>query len=216
VFISQRTATDSEIQTALETLRDTRERTLSLVAPLTQTQVAYSPGTDRWSIGEVLDHLLLADAANRADIARLIELSKAGKTPIVRRSLRDINISPAFLPRCFLPFVDFPFSIMSTLIPASLRETVIRHRVFSAVAADSMRPRKAREVRALLTDLRNSLNATESLFNTSGHLHYEQMLYQHPMLGTNNVPQLIRLLALHEQRHQDQITDLTIDRRFPD
>jgi hypothetical protein len=34
------------------------------------------------------------------------------------------------------------------------------------------------------------------------------MRHVHPLLGTNTVPELLRILALHEQRHQAQILDL--------
>src|SRR6267142_831272 len=117
----RRTATDQTTQ-ALEMLRTNRARTLSMVAPLTQAQMDYSPGVGRWSIGEVLDHSLLAEAQNRSDITRMVELSKAGRPPVVRRSLGEINISPAFLPKCFLPFVELPLSIVGAIIPASFRE----------------------------------------------------------------------------------------------
>jgi len=186
-----------------------------MVGPLTQAQIDYSPGAGRWSIGEILDHLVLAEAHNRKDITRLVELSKAGQMPVVRRSLGEINISPAFLPKCFLPFLELPFSIISTIIPVSFREAVIRYRVFPAVTADTMTPRKQREAGALRMDLTASLTEIECLLETHRHLDYEEMLYQHPILGTNSVPQLIRLLALHEQRHQEQIHDILTDRGFP-
>src|SRR5438093_669163 len=137
----QKTATDQTTR-ALEMLRTSRARTLSMIGPLTQIQMDYSPGAGRWSIGEVLDHLLLAEAQNIKDITRLVELREAGRTPIVRKSLGEINISPAFLPKCLLPFVELPFSVVSMIVPASFREALIRYRVFPAVTADIMRPRK--------------------------------------------------------------------------
>jgi hypothetical protein len=204
-----------EVMLALQMLRSSRARTLSIVGPLTQSQMDYSPGAGKWSICEVLDHLVLAEAQNRKDIAQLIELSKAGKIPVVRRSLGEFNISPAFLPKCFLPYVELPFSVISAIIPASFREAVIRYRVFQAVAADTLTPRKLRQADALRTDLKASLTETERLLETHRNFDYQELLYQHPILGTNNVPQLIRLLALHEQRHQEQINDILTDREFP-
>jgi hypothetical protein len=64
-------------------------------------------------------------------------------------------------------------------------------------------------------ELKASLNEVERLLETNRHLDYEKMLYQHPILGTNNVPQMIRLLALHEQRHHEQIQDILTERGFP-
>ena len=49
------------------------------VAALTQPQLDFSPRTGRWSIGEVLDHLLLVEAAYRSEIAQLVELQRSGR-----------------------------------------------------------------------------------------------------------------------------------------
>jgi hypothetical protein len=34
------------------------------------------------------------------------------------------------------------------------------------------------------------------------------MTYQHPIMGSNNALQMMRIVALHERRHQSQIRDL--------
>ena len=41
------------------------------------------------------------------------------------------------------------------------------------------------------------------------------MFEQHPLLGTNDVLQLLRLVAFHEQRHQNQISETIKDPMFP-
>ena len=56
----------SMYQTDLELFRTVRIATLGLAAELTDQQAAFSPGPDRWSIGEVLDHILLAEQLYRA------------------------------------------------------------------------------------------------------------------------------------------------------
>jgi hypothetical protein len=40
------------------------------------------------------------------------------------------------------------------------------------------------------------------------------MRYQHPIMGSNNVLQMLRIMALHERRHQSQIRDILRSRQF--
>jgi hypothetical protein len=48
----------------LDLLGTTRQRTLELSEGLTQAQIEFPPAAGQWSVGEVLDHLLLAEAPN--------------------------------------------------------------------------------------------------------------------------------------------------------
>jgi hypothetical protein len=41
------------------------------------------------------------------------------------------------------------------------------------------------------------------------------MIQHHPLMGVNNVLQLLRIVALHEQRHQSQIGDILRLPGFP-
>ena len=44
----------------------------------------------------------------RSDIAELIELTKAGRKPLLYRSAADFNITAFFIPKCMLPFLEVP------------------------------------------------------------------------------------------------------------
>jgi hypothetical protein len=61
-------------QQSLDMLRLTRARTLRLCAGMTQAQSDYSPAVGKWSAGEVLDHLLLAEKLYRDIFVRLIQM----------------------------------------------------------------------------------------------------------------------------------------------
>ena len=41
-------------------------------------------------------------------------------------------------------------------------------------------------------------------------LPFSRMTVEHPVLGRNDAPFLIRLTALHEQRHQEQIREIVL------
>ena len=200
---------------SLEMFRSTRSRTKALAEHLSQEQLDFTSSKGKWSAGEVLDHLLLAERVNRDQIAELIELKKAQKKPFVRRTFADVNVSVAYIPKSVLPMLEVPFTLLNTFVPTGVREFVTRNRVIPAQAPDLAIPRKGRPAAELREDLASSFAETESLFNANPDLDYGEMTIQHPLIGTNNVPELLRFMALHEQRHQSQIINIMASPQFP-
>jgi uncharacterized damage-inducible protein DinB len=192
-----------------------RQRTLELVAGLTQVQIQFSPAAGQWSVGEVLDHLLLAEALNRRDIAELIDLAKSGRRPYLKRTFADVNVSMAYIPQSMLPYLEVPFRLLSMVVPRSAREILTRYRLVPAQSPDVGTPRKGRSLDELRQELRSSLQEMEALFAAHPRLDYRAMIHQHPLMGVNNVLQLLRIVALHEQRHQSQIGDILRLPGFP-
>jgi uncharacterized damage-inducible protein DinB len=191
----------------LDRFRATRARTLALVRDLTQAQADYTPAQGRWSVGEVLDHLLLSEKFFRGEITRLIKLRRAGLEPVLRRSLRDLNISVRFLPRPLVPLMEVPFTLFSLLTPRPVQEFLLRSRLVPARHPDVAAPRKGRPVPELRDDLASSLQETVALFEANADVDFRELIHQHPLLGNNNSLDLLRILTLHEERHQGQIAD---------
>jgi hypothetical protein len=192
-----------------------RQRTLELSAGLTQVQIEFSSAPGQWSVGEVLDHLLRAEALNRRDIAELIDMAKSGRRPYLKRTFADMNVSMAYIPKSMLPFLEVPFRLLSMVVPHSTREFLTRYRLVPAQSPDVGIPRKGRAIDELRQELRSSLQETEALFVANSTLDYQAMSQQHPLMGVNNVLQLLRIVALHEQRHQSQIGDILRHPGFP-
>ena len=78
------------MKTRLKLLRSIRSHTLALVQGLSQEQIDFSPPSGEWSLGESVDHLLLAEQIFRAEIAALIELATHGSL-IFTKVLRIYN-----------------------------------------------------------------------------------------------------------------------------
>jgi DinB superfamily len=203
------------LNTNRQRFRAIRARTLAMVQGLSQAQMDYSPASDTWSIGEVVEHLILSVDIIRGDVAELIELTNAGKQPLLYRSAADFNISAFFIPKCMLPFLEVPFNFLNMFVPDSVREFFVRYRLMPARAADTATPRRGRSAAELHDGLRSSLEALDGLFAANPNLDYDKMMHQHPLLGTQNVPHLLYIMGLHEERHQTQISDLLTDFRFP-
>jgi hypothetical protein len=202
-------------QVSLDQLRAVRARTLAMIQDLSQEQLDYVPEAGAWSIGEMVDHLLLSEQFLRGEIAILIERAKAGQTPYLYRSFAEFNARPAFIPESVLPWLEVPFSVFSMFIPASLREYILRNVPFPAQAPDVTLPRRGKTKAALCEALRVMLCETEALFAANSSLDYENMRHQHPLFGIQTVPELLRTLWLHEQAHQDQIARILASPQFP-
>jgi hypothetical protein len=199
----------TNLQENLHLLESTRAATLAMVRKLTQEQADWAPGGDEWSVGEVLDHLLRSEAIYRKEILELVALARAGRVPFIRRGVQDIDFSPSFLPKALLPVVDLPFTLVTMFVPSMVRDLIIRYSsLLKGQSPKAAIPAKGRPVTALVAALGKSLQDTQAVLSANPGMKFETMRIQHPMLGINNVPQLLRLTALHERRHHDQIRKL--------
>jgi hypothetical protein len=192
-----------------------RARTLRTVAPLSQTQLDFSPRERRWSIGEVLDHLLLAEGLYRGEIARLVALKRAGRRAYLRRSFADINGAPFFLPDIVLSWLEAPFAIVSRFIPEPLRALATEYPIVPIRNPDAATPRSRRPGPTLRAELLSSLEHTRVLIVSNAHLDFSQMISEHPLTGVSDVAHMLTFLALHERRHHRQIDRVRSDSRFP-
>ena len=203
------------VKANLEQVCGVRSRTLALIQDLSQEQLDYMPDPGEWSVGEIVDHLILSEQVLRGDIAILIERTKAGQTPYLYRSFAEFNARPAFIPECALRFLEAPLNFLNMYTPAGLREYVVRNIPVPALAPDVTIPRRGRTKAALCEELPSTLHETEALFAANPSLDYDNMRHQHPLFGVQTVPQLLRTLWLHEQAHQGQIARMLASPQFP-
>lgn len=201
---------------ALEFHRQTRAQTLAMVRELSQAQMDFVTAHKKWSVGEVLDHLILGQRLNLCYITEVIGMKKAGHRPVLPLGFKDVDVSIGYVPKSILPALAMPFTIFNMFVPNSVRDFMTRYRLVPAQNAELTTPRRFRPADELRDDLISSLKETEALLERNAGLDFSEMLIQHPLLGNNNVPGLLRFLALHEQRHQSQIESVLRSPGFPD
>ena len=199
----------------LHEFRATRARTLAIAEQLTEKQLEWMPGSNRWSIGEVLDHMILAERVNREQIAKLIEMERQGRVAELSLTFSDLNISVAGVPRSLLPLIEGPITFMNMFVPDGLRNYLTRHRLIPFRNPDVATPRPGRSETDLANDLNASLQETEILLRNNADLDLHKLILRHPLLGSYDVPGLLRFMAAHEQRHQSQINNIIASPRFP-
>ena len=204
-----------EFRSAFEFHRATRNQTLGIVQELSQSQMDYEPAPRKWSVGEVLDHLILGQRLYLSYIAEVIGMKAAGQGSTLSLSFTDVDVSVGFIPKSLLPALEAPFTMLNMFLPTSVRDLMTRYRLIPAQNPDITSPRRARPADELRNDLISSLKATEALLESRPDLDYGEMMIQHPLLGNNNVPGMLRFLALHEQRHQSQINNILGSPGFP-
>ncbi len=105
--------------------------------------------------------------------------------------------------------------MLNMFVPAGVRDFMTRNRVVPAQNPNIATPRHGRSTNELRNDLISSLKETEALLESRPDLDYGEMMIQHPLLGNNTVPGMLRFLALHEQRHQSQIKSVLASPGFP-
>jgi DinB superfamily len=192
----------------LEMLRLSRAETLRLASGVTQEQSEFSPAPGKWSAGEVLDHLLLAENYYRSIFVQLIEMKKSGARPVISSSFADVNTSIAYIPRFMLPWLEIPFTVFNMFVPTAVREAMTQISLLPAQNPDMATPLKGKPVGELRDALRSSYEETAALFQSNPGLDYRGMRYRHPLLGDNNMLHVLRIVGLHERRHHSQIRDI--------
>lgn len=186
-----------------------------MVRHLSQNQMDYKPAPAKWSIGEVLDHLILGQRLNLSYIAEVIEMKKAGQRPVKKLSFTDVDVSVGYIPKSVLPLLETPFTILNMFVPAGVRDFMTRNRLVPSQNPEITTPRRARPADELRSDLVSALKETEVLLESNTDLDYSELVIEHPLLGKNDIPGLLRFLALHEQRHQSQIDNILASSGFP-
>ena len=203
------------IKTRLDELQATRERTLNLVKHLSQAQSEFAPAPRKWSIGEILDHLIRAERLYREKFAELIDMAKSGRPAVLRVRFAEVNTSIAFIPKPLLGLMEAPLGVLNSVMPKCIRETFVQYRLVPAQAPSVAEPTRGRALQELRDELRNALAEMNALFAANAELNFTQMRVIHPLMGDNNIPELLKFIASHEQRHQNQLLDILNLSEFP-
>jgi hypothetical protein len=192
-----------------------RAATIQKIARLSQAQLEFSPRPGRWSIGEVADHLRLSEDLWRGDISRLVDLAREGRPTHLRRSFADLNVSPAFVPDAVLSLFEVPLGIMSRFMPDAVVGIMTELPILPMRNPDVATPRAGRSSAELIGGLNAAIDQTRHLIGAHPDLDFDRMISTHPLMGSNNVPQILVLLARHERRHHVQMERVRSDSRFP-
>lgn len=203
------------IAVELDKFRAVRRRTLEILASVTQDQAAWSPRGGVWSMLQIADHLLRSEELYREQFIRLIEMAREGKKTTINISLREVDASFSIIPREIVPIFEIPFRMISMFVPSVVRETIIRYPLVSAINPKVSDPRPGLNVETLREQMALGIDVTAAVFTPPLPKNLDEMKISHPILGNNNVVNILRIITAHEERHHGQMNNLRTQAGFP-
>lgn len=214
-LVRQFTAHTDTVHSELENLRKIRRRTLALIDTVSEAQGAFQPRRGAWSVTQILDHVVLTEALYRDAIRDLYQLARKGRTPEIRYSLADIDVSMQSVPKAALAAVELPLNFANRFIPAMVRQTLIRFPLLAANSPSVASPRPELTMLTMRERLLESAIQLGELVSGTPPGDPRKMSISHPVLGINNVLDIMGIMAAHEERHQGQIRTVLSDPRLP-
>ena len=193
----------------LSEFRSARERTRSLVTGLSEDEMAEQPAPERWSPGELVDHLLRSERLWRGEIEELVRLVRAGRQAHLSRPLTDfpwplVGVVPAPL----LGLISVPLTLFSTFLPTRLVIGIVGQRTLKARAPEIITPSRGRPAEELKSELESESAATAALFEDNDDLRFDRMVYHNPLIGVVDAVDLLRIVTAHEKRHHGQLIEI--------
>ena len=196
----------------IDDARATRFDTLALIDGLDQEQIDYRPAA-RWSLSEVLDHLVKVDTIYLGELDRLVQRKLDGKLPFLYRPIGKWVKVPFFL-RPVTYFAEAPVAFANTFLPSMVRQKIVSDRRFATKAPKAIRPVSRRPAEELREDLHAYVDRLDALEHQD-EVDLRQLYYYNPIVGLTQVTGALRFVARHEKRHQEQIRDILSDSGFP-
>ncbi len=166
-------------------LEDARAALLREVDGLSQPQVEWRPAPSAWSIGEVIDHLTVAEVATGKLTTKLTKEAAAGG-------------APAVFPHDLTEFAALP-------IPASA----------AADAPESVWPTHGKPIAELLGTLVATRERSRQSFDRLAACDPRALRFKHFRLGDLDLAQWWRLTADHDRVHLGQVRDIKRAAGFP-
>ncbi len=169
-----------------------------------QAVVRLRPGA--WSAAEVLDHLVQTELAFRKYLILALGRARAGDAQPIRIGFDQVDTRLRPLPKTWMPVLTPLLFALHAVTPFSVRLSVMRRRglVWAAAPRVAM-PLGKRMPAELRAHLAAEMERTRELFEGDLPAMLPRIRAAHPLYGWNDMAQVIRLMAAHEQRHQHQL-----------
>jgi len=195
-----------ELTAAIEEFRITRGRTLDIAAAVSDEQVRKRVRMGSWSVAEVLDHIVRSEVAFRKYLRLAVDRANAGETKTMRIGFREVDTRLRPLPSSWMPMLAPILFALHAVTPFNVRLAVMRKPgLLWAAAPKVAEPLRERTLEELRADPGAEMRATGALFEGDLPDALPLLRAAHPLYGSNDVAQVVRLMAAHEERHQHQL-----------
>jgi uncharacterized damage-inducible protein DinB len=167
-----------EVLNYLDTERNALREAVELVSPELRDQ---SPGPDRWSVAQVLQHLAIIEKRIAMGMTKWIADARAGE------------LGP---------------EIETSSILNSLPLQLIADRSQRRNAPEEVRPRGDIDAASAWTALEQTRAALRAAILTGDGLALSEVVQPHPVLGPINLYQWALFVGSHETRHTGQVREI--------
>lgn len=191
----------------LEEFTEGRSRLLKTIRAMSQEQLDARAKPERWSVGEVVDHIILAHTEFMRVMRELITLARDGKETVIRKTFADIDCRPLFIPRSCLGLVDKPMSIATAFMPTVVRTLLMRASAFPIEHPAFANPRPGRSQFELESDVDTGLAETTAMYNENSDLNFQRLRIRHPLFGRMNGFTFLKFVVEHERWHTKRMQD---------
>jgi hypothetical protein len=169
------------LATVLATLDDARQALRQATDTIPPARRSESPGPDRWSAAQVLEHISLAEAGFTTWITAGIEKARAA------------GLGTETSERTPLP--EHIGGLMAD-------------RLNRRTARDVVQPRSGMTEEAAWQAIAKGDRRLRTVLSLADGLALNEVMVDHPALGPFNVYQWIELMAAHRRRHAEQIAEI--------
>jgi len=167
-----------EVLDYLDTERTALREAVELVPPALRDQ---SPGTDRWSVAQVLQHLVLIEKRVGRGMTKWVADARAGGTGPETETSSVVN---------------------------SIPHQAIADRSQTRSAPEEVRPQDDIDAKSAWTALEQSRAALRAAMLEGDGLALSEVVQPHPVLGPINLYQWALFVGSHEVRHTGQVREI--------
>lgn len=171
----------SRIAETLEYLDTERAQLRAAIESVPAALRDQSPGPDRWSVAQVLEHLMIIEKRIRKLMLMKIGAAKADGLG--------------------------PETDTSSVI-GSVNTPKIVDRSFRVTAPEEIRPEGKLDAESALAALEQAREELKAAVLTGDGLALSEVMHDHPVLGSINLYQWILFVGSHEARHTGQVREI--------
>ena len=179
----------NKLQELVDRISQQREKLLTSVSGLSESQLNYKQDENTWSVSDVVNHVSLVDEANAKLTSIMLKKARA-ETPPPDPSPEGSELHS----------LDEIFKVMSV-------------RKFQA--PEFVAPHAHSSVEASLNRLKESRERMLSNLEHMDGLDLRELTHPHPFAGPLNTYQWVLVAGAHEHRHAEQIERIKSQPGFP-
>ena len=143
------------------------------------------------------------------EIEELFRLDGEEEPTLVKRTCKDYDVAPVFIPKAAMPVLEWGFDLFNkvskSVLPFSMRQRLLRNRSIPIKNPAKWMPEEGREINELREELQSSMSNLEELLKRETKKPLEELILTHTVFGTYPVPELLGVLEVHETWHHQDI-----------